>query len=134
MSHQFESLVARSLDESRSDRSGQANQRSGQANQPPREKTRRTTSRDRSRTKMISFRVSDEEFEILRRRSEAEGARNISEYARMALCERPRSSDADLRRLSSEIQRLGANVARVTLLIEHGTTWITPPTAGPKRE
>jgi hypothetical protein len=83
---------------------------------------------------MISFRVSEEEFEVLRGRSEAEGARNISEYARMALCERPKSGDADLRRLSSEIQRLGANVARVTLLIEHGTTWITPRTGGPKRE
>jgi hypothetical protein len=74
--------------------------------------------RDSCRVRMISFRVSEREFEQLLVRSEAEGARNISEYARNALCEGPKLSEADLRRLTAEIQRIGADVARVTELIE----------------
>ena len=74
--------------------------------------------RDSCRVRMISFRVSEREFEQLLVRSEAEGARNISEYARNALCEGPKTSEADLRRLTAEIQRIGADVARVTELIE----------------
>src|SRR4051794_20799850 len=74
--------------------------------------------RDTCRVRMISFRVSEREFEQLLVRSEAEGARNISEYARNALCEGPKPSESDLRRLTAEIQRIGADVARVTELIE----------------
>src|SRR5689334_7969760 len=105
MSHQFEPLMGRSLDEFGTDQSDHVSNESREAEAPRRERARRGPKRERSRTRMISFRVSDEEFEALRGRSEAEGARNISEFARMALCERPRTSDADLRRLSSEIQR-----------------------------
>ena len=35
---------------------------------------------------MISFRVSEREFEQLKNKSEAEGARSISDFARLALC------------------------------------------------
>jgi len=130
-----ESFVARSLGESRSAQSSREPATSrgddGSRREP---EGQRLPARDRRRTKMISFRVSEREFEQLRVRSEADGARNISEYARMALCEGPKSSDADLQRLSSEIQRLGADLARVTLLIEQGTSRITPHPADPKRE
>ena len=39
----------------------------------------------RRMNRMISFRVSDDEFERLRAKSEAEGARSVSDYARVAL-------------------------------------------------
>ena len=66
---------------------------------------------------MISFRVTDEEFELLKVRSEADGARSISDYARAALCE-PLEAQDGLRRLSEEVERLGARVERVTELLE----------------
>ena len=40
----------------------------------------------RRRTRKISFRVSEREFEQLKNKSEAEGARSISDFARLALC------------------------------------------------
>ena len=127
MDHQFESLVARSLEEGRVPDLNTATVETGTL--PAKKRIPH-----RSRTRMISFRVSDEEFEILRVRSEAEGARNISEYARTALCERTKASDADLRRLSAEIQHLAADVARVTALIEHGTGQINAAPDDPPRE
>ena len=70
---------------------------------------------------MISFRVSDEEFELLKLKSAAEGARSISDYARQALCEPANTSadtHADIERLSEEIQQLSVEVRRTTALLE----------------
>ena len=120
-------FVARLLDESRPEPPGRTpDSGSGGEGRTPETEAQRQRARDRCRTKMISFRVSEREFELLRERSEADGARNISEYARNALCEGPKPSDSDIRRLSSEIQRIGADVARVTELIEHGAVRIKP--------
>jgi hypothetical protein len=66
---------------------------------------------------MISFRVTDEEFELLKVKSESQGARSISDYARAALCESAGAQEG-LRSLRDEVQRLGARVERVTELLE----------------
>ncbi len=71
---------------------------------------------------MISFRVSEREFEQLKNKSEAEGARSISDFARLALCGSNGSSservDEGIHRLSDDVQQLSADVRRVAELIE----------------
>ena len=71
---------------------------------------------------MISFRVSEHEFEALRIKSEAEGARSISDFARLALCGSPAPvaarADQSLVQLNSNIQHLSACMQRVTELLE----------------
>ena len=50
------------------------------------------------RSRVVSFRLSDGEYESLKRVSLAEGARSISDYARVALCRllgAPRGSGGD---------------------------------------
>ena len=68
----------------------------------------------RRMNRMISFRVSDDEFERLRAKSEAEGARSVSDYARVALA-REASADRDW---LQHLQRLSQDVARLTELLE----------------
>ena len=68
----------------------------------------------RKMTRMISFRVSDDEFQQLRARSEAEGARSVSDYARLALS---RDSSPGPEWLD-QIQRLSLNVQRLTELLD----------------
>ena len=74
------------------------------------------------RTRMISFRVSETEFQELRTRSEGQGARSVSDYARLALRDSTSTPDtrieADLDQLSSEVQRLSSEVRRLTDLLE----------------
>jgi hypothetical protein len=71
---------------------------------------------------MISFRVSEREFELLKVKSEAEGARSISDFARSALCAASTGSaervDPGIHQLSDDIQQLRAHVQRVTELLE----------------
>jgi hypothetical protein len=72
-------------------------------------------------TRMISFRVSEDEFEVLRVKSEACGARSISDYARFALREAPGTTDArdaDFDQLSLEVKRLSMDIRRLTDLLE----------------
>jgi hypothetical protein len=122
-------FATRFLDESRQEQPGRMpDSGSGAEGGRAESEAQRLRARDRCRTKMISFRVSEREFEMLRERSEADGARNISEYARNALCEGPKPSESDIRRLSADIQRIGADVARVTELIEHGGVRVKPET------
>lgn len=68
----------------------------------------------RKMTRMISFRVSDDEFQQLRARSEAEGARSISDYARLALSREPSNG----REWIEQIQRLSIDVQRLTELLD----------------
>ena len=74
----------------------------------------------RRRTRMISFRVSEREFEQLKNKSEAEGARSISDFARLALCGSGATDRVDqgINRLSDDVQQLSADVRRVAELIE----------------
>lgn len=64
--------------------------------------------------RMISFRVSDDEFEKLRQRSAAEGARSVSDYARVALA---RESNGE-RDMMQHLQQLTADVQRLTELLD----------------
>jgi hypothetical protein len=79
---------------------------------------------------MISFRVSETEFELLKTRSEAEGARSVSEFARVALCTQANgqlalaaapsaaADAAEIARLRDELQELNGQVRRVADLLE----------------
>ena len=55
----------------------------------------------RRMTHMISFRVSQDEFELLRAKSQAEGARSISDYARLTLAREPEETRQVMDHLSS---------------------------------
>lgn len=70
----------------------------------------------RRRTHKVTFRVSEHELEALKLKSEAEGARSVSDFARLALCGSPNGHGID--HLSHEIQQLSAHVRRVTEILE----------------
>lgn len=76
----------------------------------------------RRMTRMISFRVSEDEFEQLRHKSEAQGARSVSDYARVALCGSSNALDGhaerDIQDLSDGLERLSVDVRRLADLIE----------------
>ncbi len=74
----------------------------------------------RRMTRMISFRVSEAEFEQLRSKSEAEGARSVSDYARVSLCGGAPRSDGQrqIQELNDGIQRLSSDIRRLSELIE----------------
>jgi hypothetical protein len=88
---------------------------------------------NRRRNRMVSFRVSEQDFELLKVRANAEGARSISDYARLALCrsDRPSTIQADLAaiQLSEDIHQLREQLLQMTELL--ATAQRTEPTASP---
>jgi hypothetical protein len=74
------------------------------------------------RTKMISLRLSEPEFERLKTTSEAQGARSVSDYARLALCSFAGKSEeqleADIHKLSGDVRQLNGDIRRLTELLE----------------
>jgi hypothetical protein len=80
------------------------------------------------RTKMVSFRVSDEEFERLRQQSQAHGARSVSEYARLTLTTldagargaggQPRPADALAEQLQAQVQQLSSQMLELWNTLE----------------
>ena len=84
------------------------------------------------RTRMISFRVSDDEFALLKMKSEAEGARSVSEFARLTLCGQTNGGSvsvghtngdaSQLTQLRDDLQELNTYVRRVAELIERSRT------------
>lgn len=75
------------------------------------------------RTRMISFRVSEREFEMLKTLSESEGARSVSDFARDALCgSRPGSAQRDpsvaFDELRVELEQLKTYVRRMAEILE----------------
>lgn len=78
---------------------------------------------------MISFRVSEREFELLKIKSEAEGARSISDFARLALCGGAADADAappqEIDQLRAEIQQLNACLRQVTDILQQKE--VAPP-------
>src|SRR5262245_17555100 len=76
----------------------------------------------RRMTRMISFRVSEDEFELLRSKSEAVGARSVSDYARVALCGFSGGAEGhigtDLLHLTDGIQKLRGEIRRLSDLLE----------------
>ena len=84
---------------------------------------------------MISFRVSEREFETLKTLSESEGARSVSDFARLALCGRrvgapePTHLDPSLDQLRTEVVELKAYVRRVADMLEQ--THVSAPRPTP---
>ena len=75
----------------------------------------------RRMTRMISFRVSEDEFERLRTKSEALGARSVSDYARVSLCgaDSPDGQqELKIQELSQGIEKLSLDIRRLFELIE----------------
>ena|ERR1700693_1434003 len=76
----------------------------------------------RRMTRMVSFRVSEDEFEQLRSKSEAQGARSVSDYARVSLCActatLDRQREIKMQELSESIQQLNLDIHRLFELIE----------------
>ncbi len=63
----------------------------------------------RRMNRMISFRVSDDEFERLRMKSQEEGSRSVSDYARLALAREARGENEwaeQMQALHQQMQRL----------------------------
>ena len=80
----------------------------------------------RTRTRMISFRLSEEEYERVRDMSLIEHARSVSDYARAALCRLPDgndiSSDAKdprVDRLEGAVKQLKGDLQQLRQLVEH---------------
>jgi hypothetical protein len=75
------------------------------------------------RKKMISLRLSEEEFELLKARYHSYGARNVSELARLALqhimTESPGPQHNFATQLAELDERVHALEASVSLLLEH---------------
>lgn len=73
------------------------------------------------RSRMISFRVTDREFEELKLKAEAEGARNVSDFARMALCGASQAVaeriDKRMTEMSAEIQQLAVDIRRMAQVV-----------------
>jgi hypothetical protein len=76
--------------------------------------------RFRRMTRMVSFRVSEAEFEQLRSESEAEGARSVSDYARSSLCRGATRTGGERRmqELNEGIELLSGDIRRLSELIE----------------
>ena len=77
------------------------------------------------RTRMISFRVSEREFEMLKAMSEAKGARSVSDFARVALCGHRNGAsiesiepDETITLLRKEVEDLKVYVRRVAEILE----------------
>jgi hypothetical protein len=81
---------------------------------------------------MISFRVSEREFEMLKTMSESEGHRSVSDFARLALCgqhngngashalegpDRPERNDG-IDRLRNDLEELKGYMRRVAEMLE----------------
>lgn len=88
------------------------------------------------RTKMVSFRVSDAEFERLRQQSQANGARSVSEFARLALVGRsadpPEDGGQPVERLQAEVKQLGDEVSSLWKLLQQARADQNLPAAQPQ--
>lgn len=73
---------------------------------------------NRKRQRIVSFRVSEAEYESLRAASEIEGAHSISEYARRTACATLVSEPGDVRlaihTLGSRLDELQAEMRRIS--------------------
>ena len=77
----------------------------------------------KKRCRIVSFRVSEEEFELLQRVSEAQGAHSISDYARVVACRMDGASGIEniltnqLQSLHGRVEELSRQVANLTRLV-----------------
>jgi predicted DNA-binding protein len=81
---------------------------------------------DKKRSRIISFRLSPEEYESLKNHSESNGARSISEFTRSVACRTAsnhHSNEAEqldhaLENLNSAIDKLGRHLHRLNRILE----------------
>ncbi len=81
------------------------------------------------RSKMVSFRLSEEEYEGLKHICIAVGARSLSDIARDAVqrllgnsTEATSEGDVGLRRLHERVDALASEVKRLASLVDHRST------------
>ncbi len=75
------------------------------------------------RTRIVSFRASPEEYSALQKRSISQGARSVSEFARLATCgDGPEKTGVpDAAKLDALLANLNETVAALEAKIEHLT-------------
>ena len=69
----------------------------------------------KTRTRMVSFRLSEDEYERLRDLSESEHARSVSEFARAALCRLPTGSGESASTAMPRMDKLEGTVRQLKL-------------------
>jgi uncharacterized protein (DUF1778 family) len=67
----------------------------------------------RPRTKLVNFRVSDEEYEALRSACTRHGARSISDFARLAVLGWAGSTDLQATAMQWRLSALGSKMAEL---------------------
>ncbi len=76
----------------------------------------------KTKSRMISFRVSETEFEMVKRMTEVQGTDSVSKFARFAICgaveEAQQNGGAGVQALSGDIRELREEVRRLTRLFE----------------
>ena len=88
---------------------------------------------------MISFRVSEHEFEQLKTESESLGVGSVSDYARLNLCSGEHSAppgqlEARIHELDGKVQDLSSHLERLVSLVErtHDAVVQSPPSPSNK--
>lgn len=77
----------------------------------------------KTRTRMVSFRLSQDEYDRLRELSLAGSARSVSEFARVALCRMPATSDEEhsstrLANMEKVVEQLAIDLGELRRLVE----------------
>lgn len=86
------------------------------------------------RTRVVSFRLSEEEYMELRNSCIAQGARSVSDYARAAACRlagarngsQESTVEVTIRKLFGSYQELDREVKRLARLIEEPSQRVAP--------
>ena len=80
------------------------------------------------RTRMVNFRLSEDEYRELKTICIANGARSISDFARTAVCKSidgngtPEKFESTVRELHGKFEALDREVKRLALLVEEGAS------------
>lgn len=82
---------------------------------------RREVFDNRIQTKMLSIRISQEEFDALQSHHRAHGARNVSAFVRMAIAQMLAPPDDQLAEIRAKLALLDGKIDALGLAIEHGT-------------
>ena len=69
----------------------------------------------KTRTRMVSFRLSEDEYERLKDLSETEHARSVSEFARAALCRLPEGNGDSATTPTPRMEKLESAVRQLRL-------------------
>jgi hypothetical protein len=74
------------------------------------------------RARLVTFRLDEDEYQNLRDRSMAQGARSISDYTRSVLCYWVGSpTESSREALDAEVSQLRREVERLARLVERNT-------------